>query len=174
MAQLEQIQIVFVPEQDRLLLRVNTSDRSEFRFWLTRRLVKLLWPVLQKTLETNPQIITQADVAAKEAVKAFQREKALMNTDFKTPYRNDATELPLGAEPVLVTRVQIKNPTKESRVLCLHPSKGHGIELALNEPTLHSLCALLRTTVARAEWGLELGEEAPKVVEAKPESDRVN
>ena len=43
MSQLHQMQITYVPVEDRLLYRVNTKHRQEFRFWMTRRYVKLLW-----------------------------------------------------------------------------------------------------------------------------------
>ena len=48
---LEQIRIDFVAEQDRLVMRLASGDRSEILLWLTRRCVKLLWPLLVKIAE---------------------------------------------------------------------------------------------------------------------------
>ena len=55
MGQLHQMQIVFVPEQDRLLFRLNTTGRQqqEFRFWLTRRYVRILWKALLNMLKAQ-------------------------------------------------------------------------------------------------------------------------
>jgi hypothetical protein len=54
-------------------------------------------------------------------------------------------------------------------MLCLHPEKGEGIELVLNEQILHSLCKLIIDTAQKAQWNLDLsfgsgsaqGDEAP-------------
>ena len=51
---IHQIQMAFDKLQDRILLRVSTSDQAEFRFWMTRRYTKLLWTMLIKMLERDP------------------------------------------------------------------------------------------------------------------------
>ena len=38
----------------------------------------------------------------------------------------------------------------------MHPLQGEGIELALNNQTLHSFCQLLSQAAAKAEWDLNL------------------
>ena len=47
MTKIRQFNITHVPEEDRLLLRLNTTDRSEFRLWLTRRMAKVLGALVQ-------------------------------------------------------------------------------------------------------------------------------
>jgi hypothetical protein len=44
MSKLEQVHIVYVAADDRLLTRIATGAREELRCWLTRRLVKVLRP----------------------------------------------------------------------------------------------------------------------------------
>ena len=53
MSGINQIQMRFVPLEDRVLWRLNTVDSSGYQFWLTRRYVKLLWPVLLKMLTAD-------------------------------------------------------------------------------------------------------------------------
>ncbi len=173
MAQLQQIQLVFDPRQDRLLFRVRSDDNSEIRFWLTRRLVKLLWPLMVETLHGHQYIATQQSQAAKEAVMEFQRQQAISNADFATPYQNDAVNLPLGEEPLLASRFQIKGGADNSYILCIHPPQGQGIELALNDALLHSFCALLVNTVKKAEWGLDLTLVQAET-QAKVRPDKLN
>ena len=48
---IHQMQITFVPVQDRLMFRLNTTAQTEFKLWFTRRYVKLLWQVLQQMLK---------------------------------------------------------------------------------------------------------------------------
>lgn len=43
---LHQLKLDFISEQDRLLLRVSTDNQLEVRLWLTRRALRLLWPLL--------------------------------------------------------------------------------------------------------------------------------
>ena len=54
MAKLSQIQVSFAPAEDRLLLRVSTDEHTEFQFWLTRRYVRLLWPILEQMVAVTP------------------------------------------------------------------------------------------------------------------------
>ena len=46
-------------EQDRLLMLIAASEKVEVRMWLTRRFVKLLWPLLVKMAESMPAIAQQ-------------------------------------------------------------------------------------------------------------------
>lgn len=46
--QLHQVNASYIPEQDRLLLKINTTGQTEFRFWITRRYLALLWQVLRQ------------------------------------------------------------------------------------------------------------------------------
>jgi hypothetical protein len=66
---LHQIKIDYVSEQDRLLMQLATSDANEVRMWMTRRFVKVLWPLLIKLAEeASPRIRTQADPEARLAL----------------------------------------------------------------------------------------------------------
>jgi hypothetical protein len=154
--QLHQIQIQFVPREDRALLRIKTTDKSEFRFWMTRRYVKLLWPVVVKMLEADQQIQLQENQAAKSAVLSFQHEKALQKSDFSTQFAEDSSNLPLGETPVLLARIQLKRRDDGGNVLCMHPEKGEGIELGLNEVLLHSFTKLLADAVSVSGWDVDL------------------
>ncbi len=87
----------------------------------------------------------------------FQQQQAISKADFATPYRDDAVNLPLGEEPLLAYRFQIKGGANDRYVLSIHPPQGQGIELALNVAMLHSFSALLMKTVKKAEWDMDLG-----------------
>ena len=54
MSSIHQIQMAYQPVEDRILVRVSSTELAEFRFWMTRRYVKLLWTVLLKLLERDP------------------------------------------------------------------------------------------------------------------------
>ena len=154
--QLHQIQIQFAPREDRILLRIKTTDKSEFRFWMTRRYVKLLWPVVVKMLEADQQIQLQENQAAKSAVLSFQHEKALQKGDFSTQFSEDSSNLPLGETPILLAKIQLKRRNDGGNLLCMHPEKGEGIDLGLNEVLLHSFSKLLADAVSVSAWDIDL------------------
>jgi len=122
MEQLHQMQLTFAPEEDRLLFRVNTAGgrhRAEFRFWFTRRYVKLLWTALMNMLERRqPQKFP--DEIAKTQALAVEHQKALEQADFQTQYQESAV-FPLGEQPILVSRVTLKG-NERGRANSLHPS----------------------------------------------------
>lgn len=163
---IRQVQLAYEQEQDRLLLRLATADRSEFRFWLTRRLVKRLWGVLSQMLEWDAAV-AHADAAARAALLAFQQEKHAGQADFKKPFAGDAVHFPLGPEPVLVGRVSAQPREGGFAILSLLPMRGKGIDIALDPRLLHLIVNLLRQAVGRSDWDLPLpGPVSPAAVMA--------
>ena len=153
---IHQMQMGFVPLQDRVLFRVRTTDQHELKFWLTRRYVKLLWQVLRQMLGDTPSK-TDAGPQAKEAMLSFQHEEALAKMDFATPYQEAAeVRRPLGDAPVLVSKIQVKPGPGNTQVLCMHPEQGQGVEIVLDSIWLHSLCKILVGAVKKSDWDLDL------------------
>jgi len=62
MSQLHQIQISYVPTEDRLVLRLNTRARHEFRFWMTRRYVIILWKAIMDMLQAQKKPVSAAPI----------------------------------------------------------------------------------------------------------------
>lgn len=153
---LHQIRIDYHQEQDRLLLRISTDDDSELRFWLTRRFVKGLWPALMTMAETMGDTRSQHDPAIRKAMLEFEHDKAVRQADFATPYKASATNLPLGAEPLLVTRLRIQPDGHGNAVLALHPTQGQGMDLAMDAMLLHSFTRLVQGAVGRTDWDIRL------------------
>ncbi|MEO5340802.1 MAG: hypothetical protein H7837_09865 [Magnetococcus sp. MYC-9] len=155
---IHQIQVIFSPEEDRLQLRVNTQGRTEFRFWLTRRFVKRLWPGLRQALEAQSQraVLAPVDPHARAAVLDFMHQQAVSETDFSTQFLDTPHEMPLGPLPVLVTRARIEPREQGGYMVSFHPQESYGIEVAMDTKLLHSFCKLLTDAVARADWDLPL------------------
>ena len=162
MSQLHQFNFAFQAEEDRVLLRFATSDGSEFRLWLTRRVVRLLWGLMVKKLEENPQVQGVDNPSVKKTILSFQHQSAMAKTDMSQPYAaKPAAPKPLGETPVLVTRVKATSPQPGQHALTFAPAPGAGPELTITlpEPALHSFCHLLMKVTEQAEWGLGLSLE---------------
>ena len=95
-----QMSVTYVVEQDRILLRINTTAGEEMRLWLTRRLMLGLWPALQNAIAGTagqPRANTPVnDPAARQMLAEFQRQALLQKSDFSTPYSQQEAALPLG------------------------------------------------------------------------------
>lgn len=161
MSQMHQMQLSYVSTEDRLLFRLNTKARQEFRFWMTRRYVMILWQSLNQLLAKQdpatplpqmpaPVLVDPLVAAAKQEIK---HQEFVAQADFKTQYQ-ESTYLPLGETPALLFSVGIKPAPDGAVMLCMHPEKGQGIEMVLNEQILHSLCQLIIDTTTKADWRL--------------------
>jgi hypothetical protein len=155
--QLRQIKLDFVPGQDRLLMRISTSDGAEVLLWLTRRCVKLMWPMLLKMTEASPRVqLSGTTPEARAALLGMEHARAIQSSDFSRPYEAAALARPLGEEPILVTRLQSRKEDSGQHVLTLLPTDGQGVHLRLDENLLHSCCRLLQNAVAKADWDFKL------------------
>ena len=153
---LHQIKLDYVAEQDRLLMRVSTDTRLEVRLWLTRRALRLLWPLLLQMMRAAPEIALQNNPQARDALVDMQREQALSRANFADAFEEAPRDMPLGAEPILVARIKADNDDKGNQVLGLLPQQGQGIHLTLDSTLLHSLCKLLQNAVAKSDWDIVL------------------
>ncbi len=154
---LHQIKIDYVSEQDRLLMQLATSEEMEVRVWMTRRFVKLLWPLLVKLAEeANPRIRTQPDPEARRALLGLEHEQAMSRADFSKPYDDSVRAMPLGDEPLLLARIQTGHDPSGQPLVAMHPVDGQGVTLTLDSVLLHSVCRLLQAAVTKSDWDMEL------------------
>ncbi|MEZ5430045.1 MAG: hypothetical protein R3F31_02450 [Verrucomicrobiales bacterium] len=167
MGQLYQMQVSFDPLEDRLRFRLNTRSRTEFRFLLTRRYVRLLWQALWEMLKTRRQAKKSDSLAASPsplppevaAAQSFEisleHREAVKQGDFATPF-HEGSSLPLGPGFILLSKVAVKNSPGGPQVLSIGPESGEGVDLTLDDRMLHSLCRLLADAAAKADWGIDL------------------
>lgn len=154
---LHQLKVDYDAEHDRLIMLVATSEGVELRLALTRRFVKLLWPLLVKLAEeASPRIRTQANPEARRALLGIEHEHAVSKADFSKPYDAGESSRPLGDAPLLLARIQTGHDRNGQPVVALHPSQGQGITLSLDSVLLHSLCRLLQSAVKKSDWDMEL------------------
>jgi len=154
---MSQLQMLYVPEEDRILFRVNTTVRQQFRFWLTRRYSILLLKVLQDHLESDPDITTQGSPEAKEAVKTFKQEKAMTSANFKEQFDESANELPLGQDIPVAFKLTY-NLNEGNLSIGIEPREGQGINMAIDRNINVSMTSLLLAAAQKGEWRLaEMG-----------------
>ncbi|MBF0421690.1 MAG: hypothetical protein HQL73_01720 [Magnetococcales bacterium] len=153
---LHQMQIIYSQIADRMMLRINTLDRQEFRFWLTRRFVKRLWPGLAQTVAQQVRPEASHSPQARAAVMEMMHESAISQADFNTQFEAQAETTPMGLEPILISKARLLPMKPNLVVLALYPETGPGIELALDQHLLHALCKLLQDSMSHTDWDLKL------------------
>lgn len=153
---LERITVEFNAEEDRMLVRVFFDRKAEIRFWLTRRLVRRMWPALLQMAQAKPDIQMQPNPEVRKALVGLQHEKALQQVKFSKAAAEPGREQPLGEAPILVSKLRARRNDKGQTVLSLLPTQGNGMDLALGDTLLHGVMKLIQDTAAKAEWDLPL------------------
>jgi hypothetical protein len=168
---IRQLSIHYHIEQDRILIRVNSSAGDEVHMWLTRRMALRLWPLINQVVVDHFAVPTNAhadgavDLSAigpqtRAVLADARREEAVQNADFSTPYRDTATNHPLGYTPLLVTEVNL-TPKADGvmhmnfRELLEDPPSTRSFQLDLQADMVFVVLQLLGKALAQAEWNLD-------------------
>jgi hypothetical protein len=156
--QIHQLSVSHEEVQDRILVRLNTQDAHEYRFWLTRRIVLRLLPALDQSvirLEAAQPGVAASDPSTQQILTDIKRDAFLQNADFATPYEALAQHLPLGPEPLLVTDVQLTLHAHGNLEVVFRQKMGNGVQschLQLQSQLVHGLIHLLKETLVKAAW----------------------
>ncbi|MBV1876007.1 MAG: hypothetical protein KUG79_00060 [Pseudomonadales bacterium] len=164
---INQMQVVYVAEEDRILFRVSSTDSQEFRFWLTQRYTNLLLKVLADHVNADPDISTQDTVEAKRAVKNFKQEKAISEANFSKPFAAQPSELPLGNEVLLAYRLTFNLQAKNLH-LGIQPKEGQGINMVINRQINTSLVKLLLAAADKGQWNVAQSLEKNQMAGQQP------
>jgi hypothetical protein len=161
---LHQIQASYRAEEDRVLLRVsfNGADGGlkEIRAWLTRRLLKGLWPGIIHAMETQVVLAHPSATSAKAEIVSMQHEATVTQIrsrgEFDKPFADDIHDFPLGEEAVLVVKAHISVEAKQTLKIRFVSAHNGSFEVAFNETMLHGLCSLLQDAAKKADWDFVL------------------
>ncbi len=170
---IHQLSVSYLAEQDRILVRINTSASREVRLWLTRRLMVGLWPLLSKLLtqhllklEAAGRTLDSADAGLRKMLADFRKEEFLKSADFETPYQENQPPLAQGEEPLLVTDVDA-SPLPDGRLRLSFnehrkevESEPRSFQVEMQPKLMQALMHLLEQALARAQWGEPLGSAA--------------
>lgn len=179
---IHQLSVSYDAEQDRMLLRFNTLAGEEMRLWLTRRLMLGLWPVLgtqaaEHPLHGDAPWPDPADPQLRRMLAEFRKDEFVQQADFATPYQAQTT-LPLGADPLLVTRVDVTPLAGGSLRLNFHEqlppaqAPGRSLQVEVASRLLHGLVHLLGQSLAPSRWRepLEARSDGPGAAASEGES----
>ena len=154
MTAISQLQMSYSPEEDRVLLRLNTTSTEEFRFWLTRRYSQLViqalrcassqltpmsqtryrrWPARQlRSLSRRPRIPGETSKMTSSPVRPFPWEKPRY-WPIKLSYKVSASKL----------------------ALTIAPKSGQGVTIVLDSSLNFNVTKLLKSAGEAGKWGLD-------------------
>jgi len=154
---IQQLQISFDAREDRLLLRIATAEREEIRVALTRRLVKALWPQLQRMLtghlateSEEPDTIEMQDALAAPAAPASAADA------FAESFEGEKRSHPLGKTPLLAMESRLQAIDGPACRIMLGEIRARKVSFECDRDLLLALCAMIRATVDKADWNLDL------------------
>ena len=170
-AAIQQINLSYNAEQDRLLFRVGLNDNSELLVWLTSRITKMIWRLLSGETSIPTATSIQAETLPQQAVAQFQQEmqtvETLQKMDFATEYqprpevRNDGAMLAINA-----LLIQAENKQSTLELPCL---EGVTVRMNLNPVLILAICNMLKLTTKEAGW--DLGASAQTQVQVTLAAD---
>ncbi|MAY66575.1 MAG: hypothetical protein CMM77_05565 [Rhodospirillaceae bacterium] len=175
--------VTYVPTEDRMMLRIATSEKTEYRLWLTRRFIATLWPALggqlaqtadlsglrpQSNDADGPAGASEPPAAAvppkvRDAVLGMEHQAAVQESDFSRKHDEDTVDLTANTGPMVVTGAKVKPWDGKKLVLGFQTSNDMNVTVTLDKKLLHGFCHMVATTVQKAGWGLALTVGEPVV-----------
>lgn len=158
---IHQISVHHDERQDRLMVRLNTQDHQEFRFWLTRRMTQRFMPAIEQStarLEAAQPGVAATDTVSQQLLCELKRDAFLQKADFATPFDSKAQLHPLGAEPMLITDAHLTLKPQGALDISFEnksdPEQVKSCLLHLQLSLVHGMLHLMRQAAEKAEWGL--------------------
>lgn len=155
---LKKLSVEYSQSEDRLRLRAVSSSDTEFQFWITRRIVKMMWGGLVSALEKSMGADGQSNEARK-ALLSLHHQDAVEARAFS----HSKKKKPRNEKPVpLATVVKIGNRENGAVQLTFVTDTKKEYGLKLPEDSVHALCHLIQGATEKAKWELDLqiGDDA--------------
>jgi len=159
-AAIQQINLGYDAEQDRLLLKVGLSDDTEISAWLTRRVVKTLWSLLQQAgistlaMTGNFTAPTPAPelTGATEASSSTSAKPETAPVNYTEAYQNRS--IARLAQPLLAKDCHLVASPDLPSSLELIARDGATIKFALSAELTQAMGHMLQLATREAAWDI--------------------
>ena len=155
---IQQLNLGYDGLEDRLLLRLGLADNTEVAIWITRKMVKILWSMLQSSqmapLLTPDTFAPEAQPILEEIARAVEPAipKKLDFSETYKPGRKPRTQQPiLPSDCRLVSLEQGKKYRLE-----LEAKGAYTVRIALTAEISQALINMLQLATREAVWDLPL------------------
>ena len=152
---IKQLNATYLLQEDRILFRINTEEKTEFSFLLTRRVALF---ILAASAHLVEKVLEQKhDPETAKAVADFE-QKNLVSSDLNGPEFELGETYPLGNQALLVLDVtcglaDVEGGGEQQFSIDSVLAKDQSINLKLPKPMLIALRLLLENLCGQASWG---------------------
>lgn len=158
---INQVNFSYSALEDRLLFRLNTLDKVEFRMWLTRimsiRLLGLLREVAKAGLGVERPGVGQATL---QTIEEFRREAALARADYEKSFSSEAETFPLGTQAVLVADI-ILDSSGTAPMVTFRLATGQEVNMSIDHDLGIAISKLLSNVMDGLDWRGAMTKELP-------------
>lgn len=167
---IRQLSVSYQLDQDRILVRVNTSVNEEVQMWLTRHMMQRLWPMINRVVIDHLAIPADAKTdgyvdfnamgpSTRQMLADLRRQEVVEKADFSTPYQGEVAARPLGETPLLVTEVNLTPKTNGQlqmnfKELLREPASNRGFQLDMPADLVFGVIQLLHHALQQSQWQL--------------------
>ncbi|HIF89882.1 MAG TPA: hypothetical protein EYQ52_08785 [Candidatus Thioglobus sp.] len=164
--QLNQLELSYSPEHDRLILRIGTTTGEIIQLFYTRRFIHVFWPVLQQAIDALKSEYI-AESASSDAKNKPSGTGVISHND-KSFELNEG--LLTGDEAVLITSFGLNYKDEGITEFSFTGIDGVVVTLNFNQGLIDSLSSLIEQIMPKIEWDMNLDD-----LEVQPatEDDRV-
>lgn len=170
---IQQINLSYDAQQDRFMLRTGMHDGSEIQLWITYRMARHLFTVLNREAglpvapveqpQARHSVVSQPGPA--EATRQFAQEAAAMESleslDFETAYQERTPIVEQG--PLLVVGLQFQSSGAQLWHMTLHCLNKLDVNINLTRELILALARMLQVAAKDADWTLAQGGEPDTV-----------
>ena len=152
---IKQLNATYLLQEDRILFRINTEEKAEFGFLLTRRVALFILAASEHLVEK--QLEQKHDSVTAKAVADFEK-KNLISSDMQGPEFESGETFPLGQSPILVldvtcSIVEAADGGEQLFSIDFVLGKEQSINLKLPKPMLIAMRVLIESLCDQASWG---------------------
>lgn len=152
---IKQLHASYSSLEDRILFTVDTRNNQQMQAWITRRFLKLLFPILQgQHPVTGNRLVAKAKQNKPDEID--DNKPAFTETAGKNPANSKQQfERPIGDNPITLAKITFKNFETENPQLLLEPEQGSGFAFGYEAEILKTLLQLFSKAMANSNWEFE-------------------
>ncbi len=170
---IQQLNMVYNPDQDRLLFRIGLQDNIELQVWLTYRISRQLWQLLSGKAHFPAAKANQSELPPQQALEQFKQEaqavETLQKMDFATAYQPREKVQNDGA--MLAVKLRYVDENAVIPVLHIVCLEGLTASINLNQEMTLAICNMLQLAAKEAGW--DIGAPALLLTPEAPATQKV-
>ncbi|CAG1023195.1 hypothetical protein DOJK_02156 [Patescibacteria group bacterium] len=162
---IQQLNVTYVPTEDRLLLKIGMANQSELSVWLTYRVTKKMSQVLEQTpvsISTDERVNTPYN---QQLEQQFVKQEKSQKLNFSDDYQK--RESLNQGELFLVVDCRIVEGSNGRLVLDLICSNKKVVNVGLNDELLLGLANMLQKACLSADWHRVITEKTLLAMNSK-------